>query len=167
VVFEDRELGIRFRYPPEYEGVRVQGSNEEGFFVNIYRKRIREDGVPGEKYFASLSITRDKEVEAYMQRAEDVEKWIWGSPFGSHIGGRLRVVEKVDSELLGGKWTYVWYVQWEPWPDDWYRPIGTLLLVKGDLAVWVDTGDLTEGKPADEVLWQQQMAFVKTIEPLE
>ena len=139
-VFEDRKLGIRFRYPPEYEGVRVQGPTETDvdFSINIFRKRVREDGVPGETYFASLFITRDQAVEKYMKQPENVAKWIRASSLGSYIGGRLRVVEMLDPSVLGRKWTYVWYVQWEPGVDDWYRPIGSLLLVEGDLAILVN-----------------------------
>lgn len=166
IVYEDRELGIRFRYPPEYEGVRVQESANK-IYLDVYRKRKDENGFFGEEYFAGLFITHDQNITRYMQNAEDVEKWIKSTPFASHVGGRVRVVGKVEPSVLGGKWTNVWYLQWEPLLDDWYKPIHTLLLVKDDFVVWVDIGDLTYGKPADDALWQQQMAFVKTIEPLE
>ncbi len=161
-VFEDRELGIRFRYPPSEQ---VEMRQDKGFmYVPIFHWQTNEIGMKVQTPFLSLFVTHDQESQRYVRgERADVEEWIRMLPMARLIGGRVRAVDS----LAFKNWEYVWRIQWEPLPDDWYRPIQTVVLVKDSLVVWVNLGDLKQGGEADDALWPQQMAFLKTIEPVE
>ncbi|RME10062.1 MAG: hypothetical protein D6802_10360 [Ardenticatenia bacterium] len=160
--YENRELGIRFQYPPDYPEIRIQTQDDE-ILLDIFRKQQRPDGVPSEEYFVSLSLIRDKHVSQHMETPQAVFDWLQSSSFSGHVGGRMRVVKPLKFK----QWDYAWYLLWEPLWFDWNQPVHTVMLVKGDLVVLVSIGDLTYGNVTSDELWQRQMYFLQTVEPLQ
>lgn len=158
--YENRELGIRFQYPPDYPEIRIQ--TDDFYYIQIFRLKETPFGTQDE-YFTSLLLTYDDNLVSKTQDEKSVLNWIETSPFAHLIGGRIRIVEQISLE----KWDRAWYLQWEPLPFDWNQPVHTIFLVKENLAVWVGLGDLTYGNVASDELWQQQMYFLQTVEPLQ
>ncbi len=160
--FEDRNLGLRFRYPPEY-AVRTEQVGERQVYISIDRPAT--DPLLGEyrEIFNGFLLFYLKPGDLFSLSPEGVEAWIRTLPVDESPAfdpDRIRV----EHTLRIGKNTA--FVITEPaWPGDatWVQ---TLIIVGRNRLVWDTLGDAAMGpnpKPLEEV-WPLHMAFLATLE---
>ncbi|MBC7225827.1 MAG: hypothetical protein H5T61_01155 [Thermoflexales bacterium] len=154
--FEDAALGLRFRYPPEYE-VRIQPVSSLLIGVSVDRPQ-------GERRetFVGMRIFLLEEENPRLTTPEGLESWIRELPEGENPvpgGGPIRVVERIQ---VGGRPAFV--VQEPLWPGD-PPNLQALVVIGRKRVLWLPLASPLTMEPEQvERLWPLQMAFLATLE---
>ncbi|MCS7282458.1 MAG: hypothetical protein RMK65_03555 [Anaerolineae bacterium] len=154
--FEDAELGVRFRYPPEYE-IRIQSISARRVGVSIDRPQGE-----GREIFVEMLLFRLEKEDPQLRMPEGLEAWVRELPEDENPipgGGPIRVVEEI---WLGGRPAFV--IQKPLWPGD-PPNLQSVIVVGRERLVWVALASPLAMSPEQvEQLWPLQMAFLTTLE---
>lgn len=155
-VFEDPELGIRFRYPPDYE-IRIQQGSSRQVGVSVDRPQ----GEGREIFIGMLVFLLEKE-DPRLRTPEGLEAWVRELPEEvSPIpgGGTIQVVEEIQ---VGGRPAFV--IMEPLWPGD--PPNTQGLIVAGrERVLWIILANPMWLAPEQvEEMWPLHMAFLATLE---
>lgn len=160
-LFEDPALGLRFRYPPEYE-VRIQAITARKTGISI--DRPAKDPIRGEyrEGFIGLLLFSLRPEDPRPLTPEALEAWVQKLPAEENPipgGGPIRVVESIRVGEAPG------FVIMEPlWPGD-PPNVQSLVIVGRERLLWIALGDINFRSPErTEALWPLQMAFLRTLE---
>ncbi|MGB9873227.1 MAG: M23 family metallopeptidase [Anaerolineae bacterium] len=153
-IFEDSGLGVRFRYPADYQ-VRLQ---EDPGWRTISIIRPLEDG--SWETFVSLFFWEYRGLP--ITTAEDLLKWESSlSPEMDPAGGKVFVV----GELSLPQAQRGWAIRWEPLPGNSEVVVDSIVLLREGQIIWVNLSKPLGGDPQlEDALWAQQMAFLTTLE---
>lgn len=160
-VFEDSRLGIRFRYPPEYE-IRIQPMTERKVGISIDRPIIDPQRGEVRESFDSILVFLLEKEDRRLATPEGLEVWVRELPETENPipgGGPIRVVEQIQ---IGG---HPAFVIMEPlWPGD-PPNVQSLIVVGRERVLWIALGDTMRLSPErTEKIWPLQMAFLATLE---
>ncbi len=154
--FEDIKLGIRFRYPPEYE-IRVQPATSRKVFISIDRPWGE-----GREPFDDMMVFLLEKEDPRLCTPEGLEAWIQALPEDENpIPGRgpIRVLEKIE---VGGRPAFV--IQEPLWPGD-PPNLQSVIVIGKERVLWTALASELGMSPEQvEKLWPQQMAFLATLE---
>ncbi|MBC7228555.1 MAG: M23 family metallopeptidase [Thermoflexales bacterium] len=155
-VFEDATLGVRFRYPPDYE-IRVQPITSRKVGISIDRPWGE-----GCEIFGGVLVFLLEKEDSRLLTSEGLEAWVRELPEGeSPIPGEgpIRVVEKIQ---VGGRPAFV--IQEPLWPGD-PPNVQSLIVIGKERVFWIPLGDTMGLSPErTEKIWPLQMAFLATLE---
>ncbi|MCX7855854.1 MAG: hypothetical protein N2556_07775 [Anaerolineae bacterium] len=155
-VFEDAELGIRFRHPPDYE-IRIQPVSARRVGVSVDRPQGE-----GREIFVGMLVFRLEKEDPRLRTPEGLEAWVRELPEDENPipgGGPIRVVEEIQ---IGGRPAFV--IQEPLWPGD-PPNLQSLILIGKERVVWVALASPLAMSPEQaEKLWPLHLAFLATLE---
>ncbi|HXF68683.1 MAG TPA: hypothetical protein VNK89_02655, partial [Thermoflexus sp.] len=160
-VFEDPELGLRFRYPAEYE-IRIQPISRQQGGLSIDRPTLDPHWGEIREIFIGMRVFLLEGKDPRLTTPEGLETWVRELPEGENPipgGGPIRVVEKLQ---VGGRPAFV--IQEPLWPGD-SPKVQSLIVIGKERVLWISLGDTMYLNPERaEKLWPQQMIWLATLE---
>ncbi len=160
-VFDDSRLGIRFRYPSDYE-IRISPFTDRQIGISIDRPIKDPVWGEGREFFDSMFVFLLEKEDPRLITPEGLEAWVRELPENENPipgGGPIRVVEKIQ---IGGCPAFV--IQEPLWPGD-PPNVQSLIVIGKKRVLWIGLGDTMYLNPErTEKIWPLQMAFLATLE---